>query len=103
MQCDQSHFGGRQFAQLQMWLCALALMAVACADPIVLDGGIVDRRYDGHGGLSAGASSRLLFDYPEPQRSEILDFLFKPSFGANLHICKVPPRGFCEKYAWCNM
>ena len=29
--------------------------------------------YDGHGGLSAGASSRLLLDYDEQPRSEILD------------------------------
>jgi hypothetical protein len=45
--------------------------------------------YDGHGGLSAGASSRLLYDYAEPQRSQILDFLFKPNYGANLHMVKV--------------
>ena len=45
--------------------------------------------YDGHGGLSAGASSRLLFDYAEPARSEILDYLYKPKFGANLWVCKV--------------
>jgi galactosylceramidase len=41
------------------------------------------------GALSAGASTRLLFDYPEPYRSEVLDFLFKPKFGANLHHLKV--------------
>eukprot|EP01047_Picozoa_sp_COSAG01_P020104 COSAG01_NODE_1136_length_11548_cov_30.375404_16_plen_106_part_00 len=46
-------------------------------------------RYDGHGGLSAGASSRLLFDYAPAVRSEILDYLYKPHFGANLHVCKV--------------
>jgi hypothetical protein len=43
-------------------------------------------RFDGNGGLSAGASSRLLFDYVEPQRSEILDYLFKPKFGAGLQV-----------------
>ena len=47
------------------------------------------RRFDGHGGLSAGASSRLLYDYPEPARSEILDYLYKPNFGASLTMCKV--------------
>lgn len=46
-------------------------------------------RYDGHGALSAGASSRLLSDYAEPARGQLLDFLFKPHFGANLHVCKV--------------
>ena len=43
-------------------------------------------RFDGNGGLSAGASSRLLFDYVEPQRSEILDYLNKPKFGAGLPV-----------------
>jgi hypothetical protein len=45
--------------------------------------------YDGHGGLSAGASSRLLFDYAPDVRSEIMDYLYKPKFGANLWVCKV--------------
>ena len=45
--------------------------------------------FDGIGALSAGASSRLLIDYPEPQRGEILDYLFKPDFGAALQINKV--------------
>jgi O-glycosyl hydrolase len=47
------------------------------------------RPFDGFGGLSAGASSRLLYDYPEPERSQILDYLFKPNYGANLQILKV--------------
>ena len=45
--------------------------------------------FEGIGGVSAGASSRLLIDYPEPQRSEILDYLFKPQYGASLHHLKV--------------
>jgi hypothetical protein len=52
------------------------------------DAGIA-HRFDGIGALSAGASSRLLWDYNEPQRSQILDYLFKPSFGAALSILKV--------------
>lgn len=51
------------------------------------------RRFEGIGALSAGASSRLLIDYPEPYRSEILDFLFKPHFGANLWQLKVENGG----------
>ncbi|XP_045418361.1 galactocerebrosidase isoform X4 [Lemur catta] len=35
------------------------------------------------------ATSRLLVNYPEPYRSQILDYLFKPYFGASLHILKV--------------
>ena len=38
---------------------------------------------------AAGASSRLLLDYPEPQRSDILDLLYKPQHGAGLQICKI--------------
>jgi galactosylceramidase len=47
------------------------------------------RIYEGTGALSAGASSRLLIDYPEPQRSQILDYLFKPQYGASLNHLKV--------------
>jgi hypothetical protein len=47
------------------------------------------RVFEGIGALSAGGSSRLLIDYDEPERSSILDFLFKPYFGASLHHLKV--------------
>ena len=97
-----------------MWrlLAALGLAAAAArADPsssVTVDPDGAGLPYDGHGGLSAGASSRLLFDYAEPARSEILDYLYKPKFGANLWVCKVEiggdtqstdgkqtPSGFC--------
>ncbi|XP_068802833.1 galactocerebrosidase isoform X1 [Struthio camelus] len=48
------------------------------------------RRFDGIGAVSGGgATSRLLVNYQEPYRSQILDYLFKPNFGASLHILKV--------------
>lgn len=56
---------------------------------IQVDGKRLGRAYEGVGALSAGASSRLLYDYPEPQRSDILDYLFKPNFGASLQHLKV--------------
>ena len=41
------------------------------------------RTFDGVGAISGGGgNSRLLIDYPEPQRSQILDYLFKPGYGA---------------------
>jgi O-glycosyl hydrolase len=46
------------------------------------------RVFDGLGALS-NSSSRLLYDYPEPQRSQILDYMFKPNYGASLQILKV--------------
>uniref|UniRef100_A0A8C2FW68 Galactocerebrosidase n=1 Tax=Cyprinus carpio TaxID=7962 RepID=A0A8C2FW68_CYPCA len=48
------------------------------------------RSFDGIGALSGGgATSRLLVNYAEPYRSQILDYLFKPKFGASLQILKV--------------
>ena len=47
------------------------------------------RLFEGIGALSAGASSKLLSDYPEEYRSQILDLLFKPKFGASLQQIKV--------------
>ncbi len=56
---------------------------------IVLDGTDTGRVFDGLGAASAGASSRLLYDYPEPERSQILNYLFKPDYGAALQHLKV--------------
>ena len=56
---------------------------------IVLDGHATGRIYEGLGAVSAGASSRLLIDYLEPYRSQILDYLFKPGYGAALQHLKV--------------
>ena len=56
---------------------------------IVLDGRASGRIYEGLGAVSAGASSRLLIDYPEPYRTQILDYLFKPGYGAALQHLKV--------------
>jgi galactosylceramidase len=56
---------------------------------ITLDANDTGRVFEGVGAVSAGASSRNLIDFPEPQRSEILDYLFKPGFGASLQHLKV--------------
>ena len=63
-------------------LLVLAQAAIGRAETLTLDGRDLGRTFEGVGGLSAGAGTRLLFDYPEPQRSQVLDFLFKPNFGA---------------------
>lgn len=78
-------------------LMILCFCVVLCSPPslqaqqseIVLDGNSGGRTFDGIGAVSAGASSRLLIDYPEPQRSQILDYLFKPGYGAALQHLKV--------------
>ncbi len=47
------------------------------------------RTFEGIGALSAGASTRLLVDYPKEQQAQILDYLFKPMYGLSLHHLKV--------------
>ena len=57
---------------------------------LAIDRAQTSKTFDGLGGLSGGgATSRLLVDYPSAQRDQILDYLFKPQFGASLHILKV--------------
>ena len=75
---------------LAMLMFGCALLPVAAQDVnIELNGNSAGRTFDGLGAVSAGASSRLLMDYPEPQRSQILDYLFKPGYGAALQHLKV--------------
>ena len=63
---------------------SLVLLAPALADQTVdIRGNAGGKRFDGIGAVSGGgATSVLLKDYPEPQRGQILDLLFKPDFGA---------------------
>ncbi|HEY2516771.1 MAG TPA: hypothetical protein VGI39_38135, partial [Polyangiaceae bacterium] len=57
---------------------------------LTLDGTGTGRAFDGIGAISGGGgNSRLLLDYPEPERTQILDYLFKPGYGAALQILKV--------------
>ncbi|HLH02979.1 MAG TPA: family 16 glycoside hydrolase [Bryobacteraceae bacterium] len=72
--------------------CAAGLLARSqqnLTTSVVIDAHAPGRTFDGIGALSAGASSRLLIDYPERRRSQILDYLFKPAYGAALQHLKV--------------
>jgi hypothetical protein len=62
----------------------------AGANTVVIDGAGAGRTFDFIGGLSGGGgTSRLLYDYPPQQQAEILDYLFKPGYGASLQLLKV--------------
>jgi hypothetical protein len=64
------------------------------ATAITINGSSGGRVFDGVGAISGGGgNSRLLIDYPEPQRSDILDYLFKPGYGAAMQILKVEVGG----------
>jgi galactosylceramidase len=63
---------------------------------IDLHGDAGGKRFDGIGAVSGGgATSVLLKDYPAKQRSQILDLLFKPKFGASMSalLVEVPGDG----------
>lgn len=75
---------------------ASVAVAISVASPamaattITINGNSAGRVLDGVGAISGGGgNSRLLIDYPEPQRSDILDYLFKPGYGAAMQMLKV--------------
>ena len=74
---------------LLLFFCICIFRNASYSQTITIDDQVIGRTFDGIGALSAGASSRLLIDYPEPYRSQILDYLFKPNFGASLSELKV--------------
>ena len=84
------------------WLCpttglvVVALLAVAAvpaaadAPPTyTVDGGRLGLPLNSIGAQSTAGTARLLIDYPEAQRAEILDLLFRPGYGASLQHLKV--------------
>jgi len=57
---------------------------------IKIDGAETGPIFGGVGAISGGGgNSRLLIDYPAQQRNQILDYLFKPGYGAALQVLKL--------------
>ncbi|HUZ25790.1 MAG TPA: hypothetical protein VMV07_18685 [Streptosporangiaceae bacterium] len=57
---------------------------------ISVNGNGGDRIYAGVGAvLGGGGNARYLMDYPARERDQILDYLFKPGYGASLQILKL--------------
>lgn len=75
----------RIFCQIAVLLPVIASAQIA----VTLSGADTGRIFEGIGATDGGTTSRLLADYPTQQQSEILDFLFKPNYGAALHHFKV--------------
>jgi hypothetical protein len=79
-------------ALLAVGWCAWLMPAgpAAAATTITVNGTQGGRTFDGIGAISGGGgNSRLLSDYPATQQQQILDYLFKPGYGADLQILKV--------------
>src|SRR5450755_755033 len=69
---------------------APAVSQASTTTAIPVAGTAPGRAFDGVGAISGGGgNSRFLIDYPAAQRSAILDYLFKPGYGASLQVLKV--------------
>jgi hypothetical protein len=57
---------------------------------IVINGARPGPVFDGIGAIGGGGgNSRLLIDYPARQRDQVLDYLFRPDYGASLQMLKL--------------
>jgi Glycosyl hydrolase family 59/Galactocerebrosidase, C-terminal lectin domain/Glycosyl hydrolase family 59 central domain len=77
-------------------ICSLTLMAVPArgasipATSITVNGNSGDRVYSGVGAvLGGGGNARYLEEYPAAERASILNYLFKPGYGASLQLLKL--------------
>jgi O-glycosyl hydrolase len=69
---------------------ALTAAPAQAASAITINGASSGSIFDGVGAISGGGgNSRLLMDYPAAQQSQILDYLFKPDYGASAQILKI--------------
>jgi galactosylceramidase len=70
-------------------LVARASSAVSSAS-YTIDLAATGATFDGIGAISGGGGETVLLpSYPAEQQAQVLDYLFKPSYGAALHILKV--------------
>lgn len=60
---------------------------------IKISGSDEGRAFGGLGANTSGGDGKFLKEYPEPYRSDILDYLFKPKFGAGFQYLKVEMGG----------
>lgn len=86
-------------SRYSLLLCYLVLCIFtmnANGQTVTLNGAAGGKKFDGIGAVSGGgATSVLLKDYPEPQREQVLELLFKPKFGASMStlLVEVPGDG----------
>lgn len=59
------------------------------ATTAIIDASSLGRTFEGIGGVTSNGMTKLLHEYPEAQRNDILNFLFTPKFGASFHQLKV--------------
>jgi hypothetical protein len=83
-------FGAAALLALAWCVSVAPVESASAATTITVNGTLGGRTFDGIGAISGGGgNSRLLTDYPAAQQGQILDYLFKPGYGADLQILKV--------------
>ena len=60
---------------------------------VPIDSNNIGWKFNGIGGLDAVGGSRLLFEYPEPTKTQILDLIFSPNHAASYQILKTEING----------
>jgi galactosylceramidase len=66
--------------------CIMGFATSIFGQTVSINGGGSGRAFEGVGAVSGGgATSPMVKDYAEPYRSQILDYLFKPKFGASIN------------------
>ena len=82
------------FAGLTVGASATHAAPAASTTTITVNGSSPGLVFDGEGAISGGGgNTRLLADYPAAQQSAILDYLFKPGYGAQVQILKLETGG----------
>ena len=74
---------------MTMVLMAMLLMARVAVAVYTIDASAPGIEFLGYGVNPSAGTYRLLHDYPEPQRTEVLDYMFAPNVGASYHRIKV--------------
>ena len=76
--------------EIERGLLEVALIDARGDDPVPDS---TSRTFYGFGGLSAGASTRMLLDYQPERQSEVLDLLFSPGVAFSFQILKLEMGG----------
>jgi len=55
----------------------------------VIDNNSKGLKFDGIGAVSSAGTAKLVMDYPEAQKSDIFDLIFKPKWGSSLQELRI--------------
>jgi O-glycosyl hydrolase len=87
---NNHRIGGRYILiiLLVIFIVIFTIPVVFATSVVTINGTDSGRIFDGIGMVNSSGTSKLIMDYPANQQADILDFLYKPNFGAGLTIVK---------------